>query len=402
MYTFNCHHCGTQTTKKSSKAKYCSKSCTQRAYEKRKGIKKPEFLSKKVAKTIRVPSPVVHQANGAINISNDTIGLLKQEKQLLINQLNSIASKNENIIAFLSFAAGSYGAYKGYNFVTDKKLLGAFAGYALFSFVGSSVGRATIGKTLNEKESEKVSSIVRRIDELNQDITAEEVAQAAINERMNRIPLSKKYTSITADQLDKIDFETISIPGKYEDLLGSIERGFKMVMYGLPGSGKSTMLIDLSNDLKNFGKVVYVSAEEGIRASLRKKTRLMNVNSPYIRFESAETIPGIKKVIDKDTAFVMIDSITSLNVSPEAINQLYKQYPHISFIGILQTTKEGKYKGDAQLIHDADIVWKVEGFTATNEKNRYGGNGSVKLDLPAKTGIVRKIKRRGSDRRDIK
>ena len=54
------------------------------------------------------------------------------------------------------------------------------------------------------------------------------------------------------------------------------------------------------------------------------------------------------------------------------------------------------YKGDAQLIHDADIVWKVEGFTATNEKNRYGGHGSVKLDLPAKTGIVRKIKKRGS------
>ena len=64
---------------------------------------------------------------------------------------------------------------------------------------------------------------------------------------------------------DQYDFD-----GKWYDLVGNPGKKFHMMVYGRPKQGKSYFCFDLAQYLSNFGKLLYIAAEEGFSATLQK------------------------------------------------------------------------------------------------------------------------------------
>jgi predicted ATP-dependent serine protease len=87
----------------------------------------------------------------------------------------------------------------------------------------------------------------------------------------------------------------------------------------------------------------------------------------------------IKKAKDNNCGFVVIDSLTVTEMTTEDVKKLIHLCPGTIFLFILQHTKQGQYKGDAELNHLSDMTIKAENMTIESVKNRYGSFKSVKI-----------------------
>jgi hypothetical protein len=69
--------------------------------------------------------------------------------------------------------------------------------------------------------------------------------------------------------------------------------------------------------------------------------------------------------------FVFIDSINHLGIEAEQLEELRKSMPKTSFVGIMQSTKGGDFKGSQEFLHNADIKIEMEKPYAKQTKSRY-------------------------------
>jgi hypothetical protein len=154
---------------------------------------------------------------------------------------------------------------------------------------------------------------------------------------------------------DQYDFD-----GKWEDLVGKPSKKFHMMVYGRPKQGKSYFCFDLAQYLSNFGKVLYIAAEEGFSATLQKKLEDMggdNDNLDFANFRDYETIKNA--LPGHDYRFVIIDSVNYIRIEPEEIEELKANNPRMALITVQQATKDGKFRGSQQYAHNCDIIIEV-------------------------------------------
>lgn len=154
---------------------------------------------------------------------------------------------------------------------------------------------------------------------------------------------------------DQYDFD-----GKWYDLVGKPGKKFHMMVYGRPKQGKSYFCFDLAQYLSNFGKVLYIAAEEGFSATLQKKLEDMggdNDNLDFANFRDYETIKNA--LPGHDYRFVIIDSVNYIRIEPEEIEELKANNPRMALITVQQATKDGKFRGSQQYAHNCDIIIEV-------------------------------------------
>jgi hypothetical protein len=154
---------------------------------------------------------------------------------------------------------------------------------------------------------------------------------------------------------DNYDFQ-----GKWLDLCGKPAKKFHMMVYGRPKQGKSYFCFDLAQYLANFGKVLYIAAEEGFSATLQKKLEDMggdNDNLDFANFRDYETIKNA--LPGHDYRFVVIDSVNYIRIEPEQIEELKADNPKMALITVQQATKDGKFRGSQQFAHNCDIIIEV-------------------------------------------
>ena len=154
---------------------------------------------------------------------------------------------------------------------------------------------------------------------------------------------------------DNYDFD-----GKWLDLVGKQAKKFHMMVYGRPKQGKSYFCFDLAQYLSNFGKVLYIAAEEGFSATLQKKLEDMggdNDNLDFANFRDYETIKNA--LPGHDYRFVVIDSVNYIRIEPEQIEELKANNPRMALITVQQATKDGKFRGSQQFAHNCDIIIEV-------------------------------------------
>ncbi len=99
-------------------------------------------------------------------------------------------------------------------------------------------------------------------------------AKSQLNQHINKkndvLQASKQQTALfgtkklmSAKELSKMKFQEYEFTGKYLELMGKPSEGFRMMLHGSPGGGKTTFLLQFSKYLcNNFGDVLYVSKEE--------------------------------------------------------------------------------------------------------------------------------------------
>ena len=171
----------------------------------------------------------------------------------------------------------------------------------------------------------------------------------------------------------KHDAARLNFQGKWKDFLGQPAVIFHFAVHGLPGGGKSTFCLQLADYLAdNFGRVMYVSGEEGYSKTLKDKVILVKADSNNLYFHDAKNLEDIRENVPANQYhFIFIDSLDTLRIDAIKLRELRKHYPNSAFITISQSRKDGKMKGDNEILHDADTIIAVHNGTATLSKNRF-------------------------------
>jgi hypothetical protein len=178
---------------------------------------------------------------------------------------------------------------------------------------------------------------------------------------------------MTAEQVAKMEFEKLNLSGKWASLIGQPATNFDMMIFGQPGSGKTTFLLSFGHYLAtNFGSVLYVSGEEYNSAPLTEKLNQLPSLPENLHF-----VKDLRNIPLGNYQFVILDSITDLGIDLESYKLMREKYPDTAFILILQTTKDGKFKGGKEWEHEVEIAGEVDNGVISIYKNRYGVKGTL-------------------------
>jgi DNA repair protein RadA/Sms len=180
---------------------------------------------------------------------------------------------------------------------------------------------------------------------------------------------------------------------------GGLVTGAVTLVGGEPGIGKSTLLLQVAEQLSRVGPVLYVSGEESPR-QIAMRARRLGTTSDAIRVFSETSIEKIVAEIEKmHPSAAIIDSIQTVHTSvssstPGSVGQVRdsagtlmatakKLSIPIFLIGHI--TKEGTIAGPKTLEHIVDTVLYFEGEKFQNYrvvrsyKNRFGPANEIAL-----------------------
>ena len=177
-------------------------------------------------------------------------------------------------------------------------------------------------------------------------------------------------------------------------LLGSVN-----LLAGQPGIGKSTLLMQICNNVAKTRKVLYVSGEESA-GQVKLRAERLGASSDNLNFASSTSGNDIAKTIESgEFDFVIVDSIQTLALdeissAPGTVSQVTNcgnliiraaKSTDTAVVIVGHVTKEGTLAGPKVLEHLVDVVMNFEGDryggfkTVRAIKNRFGGTNEVAI-----------------------
>ncbi len=178
---------------------------------------------------------------------------------------------------------------------------------------------------------------------------------------------------------------------------GGLVRGSLVLLGGDPGIGKSTLLLQVCQELAKERKVLYVSGEESAK-QIKLRAMRLSVNAPDLFVLSSGDLDTILATIRQEKPdVVMVDSIQTMTLSsvPSAAGSVSQvrecanvllgvaKENDISIILVGHVTKEGNLAGPRVLEHIVDAVFHFEGEQnhayriLRAIKNRYGATNEI-------------------------
>ncbi len=413
-----------------SNKEYCNSSCRARACERRKQ-EEPAFIEPAIrgirGETPKTSDPQLQSPAIGDNVIPEIINELKSqlaEKQTVrgiyvkdrqeiedaLNQLTGNRKFIEAIGLMGSGAAIGYSIHKN----TDDAAIGAGIGLiaaTLFdnlSPTDDAAKQASIAR-LNEQLTEisaQIALLDKEITTLKLKIIREQNRTAKTIQKPESIGDSASITPVidpspersesakknsiqigssltkapnqsekikTSEEVRDMNFKELDFQGKWETFLGHPSKGFSMVIHGQPGTGKSSFTLKFSDYLaRNFGKVLYITAEEGFSKTMQNKLKMNESFHPDLHIADLRSVEEIiKEVKPGDYAFIVIDSYSKLNLDTIKWRNLLKLFQGSTVITICQATKDGKIRGSLEIVHDCDIAIEVSDKIARTTKNRF-------------------------------
>ncbi len=212
----------------------------------------------------------------------------------------------------------------------------------------------------------------------------------------------QKLTDIKASQMQRI---STGISELDRALGGGLVNGQVVLLAGTPGIGKSTLLLQLADNLKN---TLYVSGEESA-SQVAIRAKRLEINNKSIDFlESTDVDEIIEKLQGLTLQCIIVDSIQTMSTSDltglaGSVGQVkecayrllrYAKENNIPLILVGHVTKEGTVAGPAVLAHIVDTVLWFEGEKTSNlrllrsVKNRFGATDEVGIFQMEDAGLI--------------
>ena len=217
------------------------------------------------------------------------------------------------------------------------------------------------------------------------------------NRKMSRVKAPVKVSRITDMQADEeIRFSTGM--GELDRVLGGgAVKGSLVLVGGAPGIGKSTLMLQICQQLGKFAKVLYVSGEESTR-QLKLRAERLRVDSENLFVLSETRLGDVLECVQQEQPDILIvDSIQTLyneeldapaggvgqvKDCTMALMQLAKGQGVTVFV-IGHVNKEGSIAGPKVLEHMVDCVLYFEGDRHMTyrilraAKNRFGATNEI-------------------------
>lgn len=190
---------------------------------------------------------------------------------------------------------------------------------------------------------------------------------------------------------------------------GGIVKGSLILVGGDPGIGKSTLLIQVANNLSNKGlKVLYVSGEESPK-QIKIRAERLKLYSEELFILSETNLDIIINAVNKINPDIMIiDSIQTIynadiSSAPGSVSQVREATHRIMNIAktkeiatfiVGHVTKEGSIAGPRVLEHMVDTVLYFEGEMyhtyriLRSVKNRFGSTNEIGMFEMRDKGLI--------------
>lgn len=206
------------------------------------------------------------------------------------------------------------------------------------------------------------------------------------------------------------DEERYSIGMKEMDrvLGGGVVKGSLILVGGDPGIGKSTLLLQVCENIRLKSRIFYISGEESLKQIKIRADRL-GVSNPQIMMVSETNFKAIERLIDREKpGMLIIDSIQTmyneeLSSAPGSVSQVREvtaglmkiaKSLDIATIIVGHVTKEGAIAGPRVLEHMVDTVLYFEGERHLSYrilravKNRFGSTNEIGIFEMRDVGLV--------------
>lgn len=181
---------------------------------------------------------------------------------------------------------------------------------------------------------------------------------------------------LSSSQIRGLSYDIFPFAGKWKDFFGTPQFCFHVGVHGRPGEGKSTFCVQFADYLaRHFGKVIYISGEEGLAKTVQDKLVNNGINNPHLFFGDIRNYEEITTEIPNEFHFIFIDSLDTLKIDKFRLKALKEHYSDSSFVTISQSTKTGQMRGSLEIMHDNDVMIKVVKGVAITEKNRFHRTG---------------------------
>ena len=255
------------------------------------------------------------------------------------------------------------------------------------------------------------------VEEIEEKMTPRQESLAKQASRSTSRPVS--INSIAPKREER--FST-SIPELDRVLGGGVIPGSLVLVGGDPGIGKSTLLLQVSNNVAETGKkVLYIPGEES-ENQIKMRAKRLKISSDNLYIYTENNLAAIElQIAEVEPDMVIVDSIQTMispeiNSAPGTISQIKEgtskfmkisKSKSISTFIVGHVTKEGALAGPKLLEHMVDTVLYFEGERYNTYrllravKNRFGStnelgvfemksDGLVELENPSKVLIAEK------------
>ncbi len=182
----------------------------------------------------------------------------------------------------------------------------------------------------------------------------------------NRIMNSEDFT--------RLKFERIGFKDKWLAFIGNPCRGFTIMVSAKPKYGKSNLCLQFAGYLsKNHGRTLYVAVEENLDYTLQEKIIHQKVDNPNL--DLSNYLPNDLNAYEN----IFIDSVTTVNLSPQDLTELEEKNPLRNFIYVHQTTKEGAHRGTNEFKHNVDAVIEIPEIGKAIQYGRFNQGGTLDI-----------------------
>jgi len=172
-----------------------------------------------------------------------------------------------------------------------------------------------------------------------------------------------------------------SLDRQWLDLFGDLERNFRMIIYGAPTSGKSSLALMFANHLaKKIGKVLYNSWEEGLNKTVQSRITERGIDAPKLYVADRMPFDELVRVIkSRSYRVVVIDSVKFMDFTYIQYKKLTSLYPHKSFVFLAHGEAQGRPEGAADIHKACDVKVFVKHGQAKVVSRYLGQPTSIKL-----------------------
>lgn len=201
----------------------------------------------------------------------------------------------------------------------------------------------------------------------------------------------EKPAEVKPKSLSGVDYDYKEVDlGPYQKDFHRMYSDTIVQIHGMPGHGKTVWLLKYAQSRAERGEhVLYVAREEHGRSVFDIKLKENNIGHANLRF---------KRELTKDdmqwATVIILDSVTALKLNHEDVEQLSLDYPNRNWYVVLQSTKDGDFRGSNEWEHLVDVAGEIRNRTLILNKNRLDKDNAAKREKLQTESAIEEAKKK--------